>query len=53
VQAEALPPDILAAEITDAIDEVIDAGALEAARELGDTERAAVRAAVARMTFDD
>jgi len=53
VQAEALPPDILAAEITDAIDVVIDAGALEAARELGDTERAAVRAAVARMTFDD
>ena len=39
VQAEALPPDILATEIRDAIVAVTDLGQVEAMRELGDTER--------------
>jgi hypothetical protein len=42
VQAEALPPDVLAAEIDSAISEVIDQDALEAARDLGDEERTQV-----------
>lgn len=42
VQAEALPPDVLAAEIDAAISEVIDHDALEAARERGDEERAEI-----------
>jgi hypothetical protein len=43
VQAEALPPDVLAAEIDTAIAEVIDQDALEVAREHGERERAAIR----------
>ena len=39
VQAEALPPDILAAEIRTAIEAVTDEDALQDARDLGDTER--------------
>jgi hypothetical protein len=39
VQAEALPPDVLAAEIREAIEAITDEEALLAARELGDTER--------------
>ena len=42
VQAEALPPDVLATEIREAIERDNDADALEAARELGDTERAQI-----------
>lgn len=42
VQAEALPPDVLAREIDDAISEVIDRGALEAAIVLGREERAEI-----------
>lgn len=44
VQAEALPPDVLAAEIDEAIAEVIDQDALDAAQELGARERAEVAA---------
>ena len=40
VQAEALPPDILASELVAAIEETIDWNALEAARARGDRERA-------------
>lgn len=39
VQAEALPPDVLAAELRAAIEAVIDAGALDRARRRGDRER--------------
>lgn len=39
VQAEALPPDVLAAEIREAIEAVTDAEALEEARETGRRER--------------
>jgi hypothetical protein len=39
VQAEALPPDVLAAEIREAIDAVIDHDRLLEMTELGDTER--------------
>jgi hypothetical protein len=46
VQAEALPPDILAQEIRDAIDAVTDRAALEEARAPGETERAEVLAAL-------
>jgi hypothetical protein len=42
VQAEALPPDVLAAEIREAIEDTNDASALQAARDLGDTERAEI-----------
>lgn len=44
VQAEALPPDVLAAEIDSAIAEVIDQAALEDTQQLGQTERAEVLA---------
>ena len=46
VQAEALPPDILAAEIRAAIGELTDGDALAAARELGGTERDVILAAL-------
>ena len=39
VQAEALPPDVLAAEIRAAIEDATDLDALQAARDLGDSER--------------
>jgi hypothetical protein len=39
VQAEALPPDVLAAEIREAIEEIVDLDQLEAMREQGDAER--------------
>jgi hypothetical protein len=39
VQAEALPPDVLATEIRNAIEEVIDQDQLQEMTELGDTER--------------
>ena len=39
VQAEALPPDVLAAELTAAIEDTVDWDALDAARERGDRER--------------
>jgi hypothetical protein len=42
VQAEALPPDVLAAEIREAIEDTSDADALEDARATGDTERAEI-----------
>lgn len=42
VQAEALPPDVLAAELTAAIEATIDWDALDAARERGDRERAEI-----------
>lgn len=42
VQAEALPPDVLAAEIREAIEAVTDEDALQEARDLGDTERAQI-----------
>jgi hypothetical protein len=50
VQAEALPPDVLAAEIGAAISEVIDHDALEAARELGEQERAEILATLDGLT---
>lgn len=40
VQAESLPPDTLAAELTDALEVVIDDVALRAARQAGEDERA-------------
>jgi hypothetical protein len=43
VQAEALPPDILAQEIRDAIEDVTDLDVLQTMRDLGDTERGQVR----------
>lgn len=42
VQAEALPPDVLAAELTAAVEEVTDLDALVAARDLGAAERAQI-----------
>jgi hypothetical protein len=39
VQAEALPPDVLAAEIREAIEAVTDLDVLEEMRGVGDTER--------------
>jgi hypothetical protein len=50
VQAEALPPDVLAAELRAAIEEVIDDDALQAARDLGETEREQVIATYNRIT---
>jgi hypothetical protein len=44
VQAEALPPDVLAREIDEAISAVLDQDALDAARELGRRERAEILA---------
>ena len=44
VQAEALPPDVLAAEIREAIEDVVDDDALSEARDLGDTERTEISA---------
>ena len=44
VQAEALPPDVLAREIDDAISAVIDHAALEAALQVGERERAEILA---------
>jgi len=49
VQAEALPPDVLAAEIRAAIEDVTDAGALDAARQLGAAERRTVLADLGRL----
>lgn len=49
VQAEALPPDTLAAEIRDAIELTIDDDALEEARDQGDTERAQILATLDRL----
>lgn len=43
VQAEALPPDVLASEIRAAIEDVIDADILEEARELGNAERRGIQ----------
>ena len=50
VQAEALAPDTLAAEIRLAIEDVIDFAALDAARELGATERASILATLDRLS---
>jgi hypothetical protein len=50
VQAEALPPDVLAAEIREAIESIIDTDALEAARQLGLTERAEIVAALDELS---
>jgi hypothetical protein len=44
VQAEALPPDVLASEIRNAIEDTSDSEALADARELGETERAEILA---------
>lgn len=49
VQAEALPPDILAAEIRSAIESLIDDEALEEARALGETERAEILQTLDRL----
>lgn len=50
VQAEALPPDVLAAEIREAIEAVNDEDALQEARNLGRTERAEILADLERLT---
>ncbi len=44
VQAEALPPDVLAAELAEAIEDVTDPDAIIAARQLGDAERVGILA---------
>ena len=49
VQAEALPPDTLAAEIRAAIEQVTDLEQLEAMRELGRTERAQILATLDQL----
>lgn len=46
VQAEALPPDVLAAEIRQAIEDVTDLGQLEDMRDLGNRERAQILSAL-------
>ena len=46
VQAEALPPDVLAAELATAIEAVTDPAAITAARRLGNAERAQILAAL-------
>jgi hypothetical protein len=51
VQAEALPPDVLAAEIRAAIEAVIDDDALQEARDLGDTERSQILATLDNVTW--
>lgn len=53
VQAEALPPDVLASEMDAAISEVIDQDALEAARELGEEERAEIQRTLDGLTGAD
>lgn len=53
VQAEALPPDVLARELDTAISEVIDQDALEAARELGQEERAGILRTLEGLTGGD
>jgi len=50
VQAEALPPDVLASELGGAIEETIDWDALEAARERGDRERAEIQGVLDGLT---
>lgn len=50
VQAEALPPDVLASELEAAIRETVDEDALEAARELGDRERAEIATVLDGLT---
>lgn len=52
VQAEALPPDVLAREIDTAISEVIDQAALEAAQDLGEVERAEILQTLGGLTGD-
>ena len=52
VQAEALPPDILASELTAAIEDTIDWGALEAARERGERERAEIEGVLQGLIGD-
>lgn len=42
VQAEALPPDVLASEIREAIEEIVDLDQLSAMQRLGDRERARI-----------
>jgi len=49
VQAEALPPDILAAEIREAIEGTYDLRALEDARDLGDIERGQIMNTLNRL----
>lgn len=53
VQAEALPPDVLAGEVRAAIDEITDHDAMDAARELGEQEREAIREQFERLSGDD
>jgi hypothetical protein len=49
VQAEALPPDVLAAELAAAIEQVTDPAAITAARQLGDSERVQILAVLATV----
>ena len=52
VQAEALPPDILAAELTAAIEETVDWDALEAAREVGTRQRSEIETVLRGLIGD-
>lgn len=52
VQAEALPPDVLAREMDAAISEVIDNDALEATRTLGEEQRAEILRTLDGLTGD-
>jgi hypothetical protein len=49
VQAEALPPDVLAAEIRDALESVTDMDQLQEMVELGDTEREQIQAVLGQL----
>jgi hypothetical protein len=53
VQAEALPPDVLAAELAAALADVTDAQSITAARDRGDGERAAILAALSTVSEAD
>lgn len=50
VQAEALPPDVLASEIREAIEEIIDLDQLDRMRELGRTERRQILATLDQLS---
>lgn len=49
VQAEALPPDVLATEIREAIEQIVDLDQLELMRELGDRERTRILRTLDRL----
>jgi hypothetical protein len=53
VQAEALPPDVLAREMDAAISQVIDHDALEATRTLGEQQRAEILRTLDGLTGDE